>query len=296
MIRVHSMKNATILALFLAIVLILSGSTSAQTPTKIPGVDQDGKKPQVMVLGTFHFDNPGLDYVKSSVSDILSAPRQKELRELLDNIKAFKPTKIAIEAEPKFGERINARYGRYVAGQDTLRRSETDQIAFRLAKELGHKAVYCVDMKKDMDFNAVMQTAQMSGQTDFLRRFQLAMGFIQAELEKMSTMSLIEQFRLHNNLHNAEHSHSAYLLMATVGKDTNYTGANVIAGWYERNLKIAMNVMRIIESPEDRVLVLFGAGHLPLLYHYFKFSPDVEVVNAEGYLQPTGTQPTGTKK
>lgn len=283
------MKNATsLLTLFFAIIFTLSGSAGAQTPTKIPGIDQDGKKPKVMVLGTFHFDNPGLDYIKSSVSDILAAPQQKELRELLDKIKAFKPTKIAIEAEPTLSERVNARYARYVAGQDTLRRSESDQIAFRLAKELGHKALYCVDVKKDMDFNALMQTAQTTGQTNFLRRFQQASGFIQAELEKMSKMPLMEQFRLHNNLQNAEHSHSAYLLMATVGKDTNYTGANVIAGWYERNLKIAMNVIRIIDSPEDRVLVLFGAGHLPLLYHYFKFSPDVEIVNVESYLQPKG--------
>ncbi len=263
-------------------------------PRTIPGVDKDGKKPQVMVLGTFHFDNPGLDYVKSSVPDILTAQHQKELRELLDKIKAFNPTKIAIEVEPKHSERVNTRYSHYVAGEDTLRRSETDQIGFRLAKELGHKSLYCVDVKKDMDFNALLQTAQTSGQTDFLGRFQQAMGFIQVETEKMAKLPLLEHFRAQNNLIDGEHAHKAYLLMATVGKDTNYTGANVIAGWYERNLKIAINVLRIIKSPEDRVLVLFGAGHLPLLYHYFKFSPDVEVVNVENYLTSNGT-PNPTK-
>jgi hypothetical protein len=284
------MKNRSIVVFLLSITLLLPTAALAQNPTTIPGIDQVGKKPKVMVLGTFHFDNPGLDYVKTSVPDILTAQHQKELRELLDKIKAFKPTKIAIEAEPQSSERINARYSRYVAGQDTLRRSETDQIGFRLAKELGHKAVYCVDVKQDMDFGAVMQTAQAVGQTDFLRRFQQATGFIQTQLNTMAKLPLLEQFRSHNNLLDGEHMHGFYLLMATVGKDTNYTGAKVIAGWYERNLKIAVNVMRIIESPEDRILVLFGAGHLPLLYHYFKFSPDVDVVNVEDYLKPNGVK------
>lgn len=284
------MKNRSIVVFLLSITLLLPTAALAQNPTTVPGIDQVGKKPKIMVLGTFHFDNPGLDYVKTSVPDILTEQHQKELRDLLDKIKAFKPTKIAIEAEPQSSERINARYSRYVAGQDTLRRSETDQIGFRLAKELGHKAVYCVDIKQDMDFGAVMQTAQAVGQTDFLRRFQQATGFIQTQLNTMAKLPLLEQFRAHNNLLDGEHMHGFYLLMATVGKDTNYTGAKVIAGWYERNLKIAVNVMRIIESPEDRVLVLFGAGHLPLLYHYFKFSPDVDVVNVEDYLKSNGVK------
>jgi hypothetical protein len=284
------MQTARILAFLLIMLSVLPHQAFAQAFTKIPGLDRDGKKPQVMVLGTFHFDNPGLDYVKAPVSDIFTKENQQELRKILDKIKAFKPTKIAIEGEPKYSERINARYSRYLAGQDTLRRSETDQIGFRLAKELGHKAIYCVDFKKGMDFNAVMQAAEQSGQKDFLQRFQQAMGAIQVRLETMAKLPLTEQFYLHNHLADGEHAHGAYLLMASVGKDSTYTGADVVAGWYERNLKIAMNVMRIIESPEDRILVLFGAGHLPLLYHYFKYSPDVEVVNVEKYLQPGGTK------
>ncbi len=269
---------------------VLLYEANAQLSATIPGIDKVGKKPQVMVLGTFHFQNAGLDYIKSSAPDILASERQKELRELLDKIKAFKPTKIALEVEPKSSELINKRFTSYLAGQDTLRRNETDQIGFRLAKELGHKAVYCVDIKKGMDFDAVMKTAQAVGQTEFLQRFQQGMGFIQTETPKMEKLPIVEHFRLLNNLHDAEHLHGAYLLMATVGKDSNYTGADVIAGWYERNLKIAVNVMRIVESPEDRVLVLFGAGHLPLLYHFFKLSPDVEVVNVEEYLKPKGAK------
>lgn len=279
------MKTQLLLLCSLVLVAGQPLTTIAQMPTTIPGIDKAEKKPKVMVLGAFHFNNAGVDYVKTSVTDVLTAERQKELRELLDNIKKFNPTKIAMEVEPKFAERLNARFARYLAGQDTLRRNETDQIGFRLAKELGHKAVYCVDFKKDMDFNAIMKTAQTSGQTDFLQRFQQGMGFIQTEAEKMQKLPLMEHFRTLNNLRDADRLHGAYLLMATVGKDSNYTGADVIAGWYERNLKIAINVARIAESPEDRILVLFGAGHLPLLYHYFKLSPDVEVVNVEEYLK-----------
>jgi hypothetical protein len=50
------------------------------------------------------------------------------------------------------------------------------------------------------------------------------------------------------------------------------------------NLKICVNVLRIAESPQDRILVIFGSGHAPLLRHFLRESPDVELLDAESYL------------
>jgi hypothetical protein len=62
---------------------------------------QNSNKPQVMVLGTFHFDNPGLDVANAKIDDVYADKRQKEIIEIINLLKKFKPTKIAIEA--KFG-------------------------------------------------------------------------------------------------------------------------------------------------------------------------------------------------
>jgi pheromone shutdown protein TraB len=50
------------------------------------------------------------------------------------------------------------------------------------------------------------------------------------------------------------------------------------ARWYERNLKIASNVLRIIDSPSDRVLVIIGAAHGPILREILAQVPGVRVI------------------
>src|SRR5262245_63040069 len=68
----------------------------------VTGVFAQGQsKAQVMILGTYHFANPGLDYVKSDLDDHLSEKRQKQIAEVVELLAKFKPTKIAIEAAPE---------------------------------------------------------------------------------------------------------------------------------------------------------------------------------------------------
>ncbi len=55
-------------------------------------------KPVVMILGSYHMGNPGLDLNNIKADDVLAEKRQKEIAEFIALIKKFKPTKIAIEA------------------------------------------------------------------------------------------------------------------------------------------------------------------------------------------------------
>ena len=54
-----------------------------------------------MILGVYHFANPGLDYVKSDLDDHLSEKRQKQIAEVVELLAKFRPTKIAIEDVPE---------------------------------------------------------------------------------------------------------------------------------------------------------------------------------------------------
>lgn len=71
-----------------------------------------------------------------------------------------------------------------------------------------------------------------------------------------------------------------YLKLAVLGTDEDPAGAEVVAAWYERNLKIYSNIARLVEGPQERVLVIFGSGHLPQLVGFFDENPDYEVVPA----------------
>ena len=52
---------------------------------------------QVLLVGTFHFDNPGADAVKVKSVDILSADSQNQLKAIVEEIRKFRPTKIFVE-------------------------------------------------------------------------------------------------------------------------------------------------------------------------------------------------------
>ncbi len=112
-------------------------------------------RPQVLILGTYHMGGSS-DYIQTSTDDVLSPRRQREIEALVNALAAFRPTKIMVEAPLAHDSALNARFRRYAAGQDTLRRNEIDQIGFRLAKRSGHSRVYAIDYSQDEDIGLAL--------------------------------------------------------------------------------------------------------------------------------------------
>ena len=75
-----------------------------------------------------------------------------------------------------------------------------------------------------------------------------------------------------------------YLQLARIHSQKGFVGADVLADWYRRNFRIFTNLARAIESPGDRVLVIFGQGHVPYLRELVRSSPDMELVEPNDYL------------
>ena len=59
---------------------------------------------------------------------------------------------------------------------------------------------------------------------------------------------------------------------------------DVITAWYNRNLRIFANLQRITEPPGERLLVVYGAGHIPILRHCVEASPEYDLVEVADYL------------
>jgi hypothetical protein len=136
----------------LLVVFSMSLSSSAQSPARS----------EVLVLGTYHMPNPGRDLHNMQADNVLSPKRQQEIAQLIEVLKKFQPTKIAIEAE--FGsQHVDHEYSDYLAGKYTLSPNEIDQIGYRLAKELGHRAVYAVDADGDFPYYRVLNYAKANG-------------------------------------------------------------------------------------------------------------------------------------
>ena len=136
-----------LITLLAAMLLIVGTATSDdQTDVSTETTKQMAKKSTVMILGSTHLANPGIDVVNTKMDDVLAPKRQRELEQLVQMLKAFRPTKIALEQDEKtHGAETHRNYQGYLEGTHKLKRSEIDQIGFRLAKQMGHPKVYCVD-------------------------------------------------------------------------------------------------------------------------------------------------------
>src|SRR4051794_1192445 len=120
---------------------------------------QPSAKPEILVLGTYHMSNPGHDMYNMQADDVLSAKRQQEILQVIEVLKKFHPTKIAIEASVG-SEKVARQYGDYLSGKYILSRNEIDQIGYRLGKELGHKQIYTVDEDGDFPIQRVIDYAK----------------------------------------------------------------------------------------------------------------------------------------
>ena len=64
-----------------------------------------------------------------------------------------------------------------------------------------------------------------------------------------------------------------------------YPGADSTTGWYNRNLRIFANLQRLLEKKDERILVIIGAGHVPILRHAVQASPQFELVEVSEVLR-----------
>jgi hypothetical protein len=253
-------------------------------------------KAKVMVLGVFHFDNPGLDdYQETFNIDILSNQRQNELDTILLKLGGYNPTKILIEANRIkndslfvnwYSDFLNDRF------QISDKRNEIFQVGFKLAKKIGHKRLYAIDAKanwcgEEMDWdNYDGEEYQKSlGQYQKANRYDYEKVYRASDSLK-SVLTLLEHFVMTNNPKNRLKDHQAYLTNTVLeGAGDNYIGASSLSRWYQRNIKIFSNVYDITDfEEEERLLIIIGAGHVWQLRQLFKDSPDYDYIEVNKVL------------
>lgn len=235
-------------------------------------------KTKVLVLGTYHMGNPGLDAFNMKADDVTSPKRQKEIEEFANLLATFKPTVICTEVKFERQSKLDENYQAYVSGKAELRKNELDQVAFRLGKKLGHTKLFAIDADAPFEMDTVVKTAQKYQFTKFLELLQKMPAFMQDENKKLYESTITQFFQYMNSDDYNHMSHGFYLDMAAIGKEANYSGADLVADWYKRNLRIYRNLLSLNLKPEDRVLILFGAGHAKILQDLVDDSSGFELV------------------
>lgn len=234
------------------------------------------KKAHVLVMGTFHMANPGHDIFNLKVDDVLTEKRQKEIAETVAALKKFRPTKIAIESDAG-GKRVQ-QYLDYLDGKYTLTRNEIDQLGFRLAKELGHKQIYPIDADGDFPFDKVQEFAKKNGKQKMLDEWMAAIPkLLEKESQILKDGTISDLLLFMNREQQVREDQEYYMDFAQFAGGGEYPGPDLLAEWYRRNVRIFANLRSIISSPEERVLVIYGSGHLYWLQRDVLDSRDLEV-------------------
>ncbi len=240
---------------------------------------------QVLVVGAYHMSNPRLDAVNLTADDVLAPKRQREIDQLAAKLAAFRPTKVAVEISYGRDSVSNSLYQRYLAGTHALDRTEMQQLGFRIAKAAGLPRIHGVDYDLDVNLASVMVWALTHGQPELATAAQSLSARLLSEADSMMKHATVTEIITALNSARADSAQGIYLAALRVGADTSYPGASAAARWYERNLKIASNILRVIDSPTDRVLVIIGAAHGPILRELLERVPGVRLVPTATVLQ-----------
>ena len=242
------------------------------------------ERAKVLVVGTFHFDYPGLDAHKTSDDDkidVLKEPKKSEVTELVNYIKKIKPNKIAIEAFESWN--ATEKLKQYKAGAFRDQRDERYQLAMRIANEMDLDTLYAIDagnMSEDLEKIDSSYTKALFKDFDFKSDDpynQYVFDWIGQEEKLIPKVNLLDYFKHINSKVSHQYGYGAYL----VGdfKLDHERGADILASWwYNRNLRIFRKLQEITEGPNDRILVVFGNGHAAILRQLLEASSEYEFV------------------
>ena len=283
------MKN-----LLLLILIMLGGQNLIAQYPGFPDPDEflvDGKKrPKVLLVGSFHFAYYNLDahkVAKEDQIDILSAQKQKEVEALVAYIAKFKPTKIAVESGSNTGY-LMKKYAQWKEGTEAMGKSEKQQLGFRLMDQFGLDTIYGVDARSvanDLYYaedstvirpylDEIFEDYDYKNNDPVTKRYK---KYRKADDDLTLTHPLLDYFKYMNSDKVLNRGFGAYLN----GDFTNgdYDGADALTlNWYNRNLRILRNIQNITTDPDDRILVIFGAGHIEILKHLFECTPQYELI------------------
>lgn len=236
---------------------------------------------QVLIVGTFHFGNPGRDQHNVEAVDVMTPERQAQIDAVVDGLARFKPDMVAVEWP---ADVTTERYAAYRAGTLDPSRNEVVQLGFRLAAKQGLDAVHGIDVDGDFPYEPLQAFAQAHGLEAKLDAAQQEVGVMVAAMDKLQRESTIGAALRYMNLPSTIDAGQAFYAQALrYGDGADQPGAALNAAWAARNYGICARLMQALK-PGARAVVFYGQGHVHLLQRCVIDMPGVELVQAGDYL------------
>lgn len=263
-----------------AMVAMLIGGAAQAAPAPVPA------KVTVMVLGTYHMGNPVRDLHNARIDPVTTPAKQAQLRELAARLATFRPTVIAVEQSAADATLADPGYAAFRPDDLASKSNEIVQIGYRTAA-LTKARVIAIDEQDRpgepsyFPFDAVADWVAKHGRQGELDAQQAKVGAMVARQEADQRTLTVRQLLAAMNRpggYDAMHGDFYYGLLR-YGAGAVQPGAELNGRWYTRNAKIFAKLAQVTR-PGDRVLVVYGAGHLYWLKHFARETPGFALVEA----------------
>ncbi len=236
------------------------------TALSLTGPARAAEPAPVLLLGSFHFDNPGLDAVKFQAIDVLQPAPQRYLQGLAQRLADFKPTRVMLEYPESADEAVNQRYRNHLAGRHSLGLNEVEQIGFRVAQRAGLARVHSVDEQVPSDAYEALFANLPKRDPRLWAGLMAKVQELSARMQQAhSSQSLGQLLREANSPEADRENKSLYMRFNSAGAaQREYLGADSAAAWWQRNLRMYARIQAQAQ-PGERVLVIAGSGHTAIL-------------------------------
>lgn len=271
--------------LALAAALLTPTIAAAQAPSVEPAPIQ------VMIVGTFHFDNPGQDVHNARIDSVLTPDKQRQLEDVAESLARFRPTAVAVErvaTDP--ATLLDQAFPAFSPAALRTDADERVQIGYRLAHRLGLSRVYAIDEQEGdgeptyFPYEAVHNWAQTNSQADALAAMGATIGALVADLERRQrTQDIGQVLAFMNGPEPAANDKAFHYALMQFGAGDTQPGAVLNGRWFTRNAEIFARLMQIAE-PGDRIVVVYGAGHSAWLRDMVEATPGFRLIEPDDYL------------
>lgn len=291
------MNNLKKVFAFVLLIFLGLGCTDKEFATPKNETEASVRSTEVLLIGTFHYNNPGADVAKTKSFDILKEESQSELEFLAVRVKEFNPTKIFVEWNHEEQAELDSLYGMYQKGtyfeQDSLSnfylKNEIFQLAFRSAEKSGLNKLYGIDYRgTQFPFDSVMTVVAENNQERIQSRInELIETFTSSFDDKISKgTSLVELTSYLNSSELREMSNEFHSkIPLSIGRTENFIGPFLTSEWYKRNLYMWSLIEKNTDEEDERIMILVGASHAAIFEQFIEERDEWEEIELDAILE-----------
>ena len=270
----NKLKTITLLVVFCG---LLSFNTYSQDKTS---------KIKVLNFGTFHMG--ATSDASTTEFDERNEKNRKAVHEIAKKLAEFKPTVLIVERVPEYDDKLKKTYAEYLKKPETRYKnpSEIELLAFELGRLSKVTKVYGIDHKMGYNYrigSQIKNTVDSKTYIDFQK--DPYKTFTDKKIDP-NKLPLLDKLKLFNNDKFLDFLITANAdILTHAGTDNKFEGADEAAKYYQRNLRMYLNLNRVPLNKDDRIFVLMGASHTAFFRDFMSRSPKYEMVDTFKYLK-----------